>query len=459
MTLGEIRAATKATGTGDELLRFTDIVTDSRKISAGVLFVALKGERFDGENFAREAADRGAAAVMVSNNCPTEKVEALAVPVLQVQDTLAAYQQIARAWRRRFSLPLVAITGSNGKTTTKDLTAAVLSAKGNVLKTQANFNNEIGLPLTLLGLNDSHAYAVVEMGMRGLGQIAAMAKIAEPTVGIVTNVSETHMELLGSLENIARAKGELAEAIPSGGTLILNADDERVAAMGSLTTDGVNIITYGLGKTADLRAEALRIEGESTKFMVEYKNERHEYILPLVGRHNVYNALAAIATGCAVGLSVDEIQRGLAQATGGKMRFELQSRGAYQIVNDAYNASPNSMRAAIETLASLVPQRKIAVLGDMLELGDTAPKLHEDIGHFLGEHKFAALITYGELAKHIAEGARAAGMVEVYPTNSHEEAATALQKAMRAGDTVLFKGSRGMQMEKIIELTDWEKNA
>ena len=247
-TLDEVREATGAQLYKMEHEEFTDIVTDTRKITPGVLFLAFKGERFNGEDFVRDAVEKGASGVMVSTSCPKAQLAGLKTTVLIAEDTLTAYQQLAHAWRMRFSLPVVAITGSNGKTTTKDLTAAVLSARGPVLKTQANYNNEIGLPLTLLGLRKEHTAAVVEIGMRGLHQIEAMAPIAAPTVGIVTNVGETHMELLGSIENIAKAKSEMVEAIPAGGTVVLNADNPYVAAMRSQAKEGVRVLTFGIEK-------------------------------------------------------------------------------------------------------------------------------------------------------------------------------------------------------------------
>ena len=456
MTLAEISQAVGVTATGGDATRqFTDIVTDSRRITNGVLFIAFKGEKFDGADFVQEAVAQGATGIMVREDCAEEKLIGLTVPLWRVPDTLTAYQQIARTWREKFSLPVIAVTGSNGKTTTKDLTAAVLSAKGKVHKTHANFNNEIGLPLTLLGIDADCDYAVTEIGTRGLHQIEVLAKIARPTIGIVTNVGETHLELLGTVDNIARAKSELVAAIPAGGCVILNADDARVAAMRDIAQPNVTIITYGIEKPADIRAEAIRTENDVTKFMITRQGERHEYILPLVGRHNVYNALAAIAAGFYLGLTPEEIHTGLRNLECTGMRFAVENRGLYSVVNDAYNASPLSMRAAIETLTSLAAGGKIAVLGDMLELGDDAPRLHEEIGKLLGKHNFSALITYGELAKHIANGAKTAGVAEVYTADSHQDAAQKLQEIMRPGDTILFKGSRGMQMEKIIDLVDW----
>ena len=455
-TLDEVLKATGAKVICEAAKAFGDVVTDTRKIAQQVLFVALKGERFNGEDFAAEALKKGAAGVLVGKDCSDEninKAKAEQGTVLQVQDTLEAYQQMAHLHRMRFDLPVVAITGSNGKTTTKDLTAAVLSARGPVQKTQANFNNEIGLPLTLLGIEAQHTAAVTEIGMRGLHQIEALAPLAAPTVGIVTNVGETHMELLGSLENIAKAKAELVEAIPAGGTVILNADNPYVAGMRGKAREGVKVITFGIEQPADVKAEAIRTEGDKTIFMVEYENERHEYILPMVGRHNVENALAAVSAGFALGMKAEEIREGLLNLEATKMRFECQEVGQWHVVNDAYNASPMSMKAAIETLAELVKDgRKIAVMGDMLELGDVEEEAHRQVGRELSDHKFAAVVTRGKLGALIAEGARETGIAEAYTCDSHEEAAAKLKEILQPGDTVLFKGSRGMAMEKIIDL-------
>ena len=452
-TLNEIVKATSANIYKEEKKEFSAIVTDTRKISEGVLFVALKGERFNGEDFAAEALEKGAAGVVVSEACDKKQLEKCAGTVLQVEDTLAAYQLIAKAWRDKFpQIPVVAITGSNGKTTTKDLTAAVLSAKGAVLKTQANFNNEIGLPLTLLGLKKEHTAAVVEIGMRGFHQIEALAPIASPQIGIVTNVGETHMELLGSLENIAKAKQELVEAIPAGGTVILNADNKYVAGMRSAAKEGVKVMTFGLEQEADVKGEAIHTEGNVTKFMVTYANERHEYEVNMVGRHNVYNTLAAIATGFAMGLTPVEVREGLSHLEATKMRFELQQVKEWNVVNDAYNASPMSMTAAINTLSELTKGRKIAVLGDMLELGSVSEEAHLHVGEEVAEHGFTALVTRGEMGEFIAKGAENKGMTAVYRCASHEEAAEKLHELLQPGDTLLFKGSRGMAMEKIIEL-------
>ena len=449
LSLTEIAQVTNAEKNSDAEIFFNDISTDSRKIKGGELFVAIKGENMNGESFAGDALKKGASAVMVSKT-------AKRIPegvVLKVDDTLVAYRQIAGAWRNRFDIPIIAVTGSNGKTTTKDLTAAALTGVWNVLKTTANFNNEIGVPLTLLELDETHRAAIVEIGMRGLGQIAELAKFVKPTIGIVTNVNETHIELLGSIENIAKAKGELVEAIPAGGTVILNADDPHVAAMKNLAADGVRVLNYSLeNPDADFFAKNILIGSVSTEFIMSFRGKEYDFEIPMLGRHNVSNALGAIAAGYAVGLTVPDVQRGFATLTTTKMRFEVIRRDGLTIVNDAYNASPASMRMAIRTAAEIYGGKKFAVLGDMLELGSLSGRLHREIGAELVENKFDTLIAIGKLGKFIADGARDAGLENVYAVDSHEDAAKKILELVRDGDTILFKASHAMHMEKIIEL-------
>ena len=448
LSLAEVVQVTGATANSEAEIFFEAVTTDSRKVTSGVLFVALKGEIFNGEDFVEEAFRKGAAAVIVSKSFDKN----LRGVVLKVDDTLTAYRQIAGAWRDRFNIPIVAVTGSNGKTTTKDLTAAALNGLGHINKTSGNFNNEVGVPMTLLELNDNHCAAVVEIGMRGLGQIEELAKFVKPTIGIVTNVSEAHIELLGSIENIARAKGELVEAIQSGGTIILNADNRHTAGMKNLAGAGVRVLTYSLEKDADFVAKDILIGNVSTEFVLSFRGKEYDFEIPMLGRHNVSNALAAIAAGYAVGLTVPEVQRGFSTLTTTKMRFEVIRRDGLAIVNDAYNASPASMRVAIKTTAEVYGGRKIAVLGDMLELGEISEAAHREIGEELVENKFDVLITLGDLGKYIAAGARDAGLKEVYTFDTHEDAAKKILELVRDGDTILFKASHVMHMEKIIEL-------
>ena len=447
-SLKEIIKVTGAdTNTNDEII-FQGITTDSRKISPGVLFVALKGETFDGENFAGDAIKKGAAGVLVGKNFSAEIPGA----ILKVADTLEAYQKIGGYWRDRFDIPVVAVTGSSGKTTTKDLTAAVLTALGKIQKTSANFNNEIGVPLTLLGINDEHKAAVVEIGMRGLGQIEALAKFVKPTIAIITNVNETHIELLGSMENIAKAKGELAEAIKPGGTVILNADNSYTEDIKKVVAPGVNILTFAVENPADIKAENISAHQTSTDFDLLYRGKKYHMDLPVIGRHNVLNALSAVAVGISCGISFDEMQRGFSTLVTTKMRFEVIRRDNLVIVNDAYNASPASMCASIRTVSEIYDGRKIAVLGDMLELGNIAEKSHREVGKEVFENNFDVLITYGELGKFIAAGAKDAGMEKVFTTDTHEETAKKILAVIKDGDTILFKASHGMHLEKVIEM-------
>ena len=448
LSLAEVAQVTGAETNSDAEIFFEGVSTDSRKIKDGMLFVALKGENCNGESFAKDALNKGARAVLVSKT-------AKRVPegiVLKADDTLTAYRQIAGAWRDRFDIPIIAVTGSNGKTTTKDLTAAALNGLGHVQKTSGNFNNEIGVPMTLLELNDKHTAAVVEIGMRGLGQIESLASVVKPTIGIVTNVSEAHIELLGSIENIAKAKSELVEAIPAGGTIILNEDNIYTAAMKTLAGSGVKVLTYSLEKEADFVAKNILIESVSTEFILSFRGKEYDFEIPMLGRHNVSNALAAIAAGLTLGLRVEEIQRGVSTLTTTKMRFEVIRRDGLTIVNDAYNASPSSMRVAIKTTSEIYDGRLIAVLGDMMELGEISERVHKEIGAELAENNFDILITLGELGKFIAEGARDAGLKNVYTFDTHEDAAKKILELVRDGDTILFKASHVMHMEKIIEL-------
>ena len=451
-----IKALPGCTILGQAKTQFADIVTDTRKIVPGALFVALKGERFNGEDFAAQAVEQGAAGVLVGSQY-RQQGELGATLIRAAGDTQLAYQQLAAFWRRKFDIPVIAITGSNGKTTTKDMTAAVLSARFPVLKTQGNFNNEIGLPYTLLQLNDMHRAAVVEIGMRGLGQIAALAPFAAPEIGIVTNVGETHMELLGSIENIAKAKGELVEDIPAGGTVILNNDNPYTAAMKDKAKAGVRIVTFGIDNDADIKAAALISHAGKTFFQcrIGREGEQKQLSIPMLGRHNVSNALAAVAAGHVLGLTAEQIAEGLAGLEMTGMRFECKRIGAYNIINDAYNASPMSMEASLTTLKEIAAdkgKRSIAVLGDMLELGHVAVPAHQKVGQQAAAAGVCGLITLGEMGREIARGAREAGLEAVYSFDTHEEAAAKLRELLQPEDTILFKGSRGMKMETIIDL-------
>lgn len=433
---------------------FGGVTTDTRKVEEGMLFVALKGEKFDGHDFIAQAAQKGAIGAIVNKDYDVSLLEDVDIDVLAVEDTLKAYQDLAKFWRSKFSIPVIGITGSNGKTTTKDLTAAVLSGKWNVLKTQANFNNEIGLPMTLLQINKTHDAAVVEMGMRGLGQIKALTEIARPTIGVITNVGETHLELLGTIENIAKAKGEMAQAIEINGKVILNADDEHVAKMHEITK--AHAVYFGINRAADVKAFDIKTEDGKTEFEAIVGEKMAHFTLNMLGIHNVYNCLAALAVGYACGLTIEEMQKGLSSFRPTAMRFEYRKIGDFSIINDAYNASPASTRAALKNLAQVAKGRKILVMGDMFELGSVETAAHEAIAQQAQEAGVSVLITRGKLTENTAVKARELGMEQVYECESHEATVAVLKKVLQKGDTVLFKGSHGMHMEKIIELLENE---
>ncbi|MBC3536129.1 UDP-N-acetylmuramoyl-tripeptide--D-alanyl-D-alanine ligase [Megasphaera hominis] len=425
---------------------FSQAETDTRAISQGALFVALKGERFNGHDYVLRAREQGALGAVVSEDRPEYNVPGFAV--FLVANTETAYQDLARFHRRRFAIPIVAVTGSVGKTSTRSIIAAVLSQRYHVLQTEKNFNNEIGLPRTLLQLTPEHEVCVVEMGMRGLGQIAELAAIAEPTIGVVTNVGKSHIELLGSQENIAKAKSELVEALPENGAAILNQDDPYVAAMADLCRG--KVVGYGVTSNAAIRASRITCNEKGIRFACRCFDQVLDIHMPVIGRHNVYNALAAIAVGRLLGLSEHQLAKGLAEYRGMPMRQELVRCGDYTFINDAYNANPASMSEALRSLTLLTKGRKIAVLGGMLELGEWAQKEHAAIGAEAADLGIDILITLGDLAAGIASAARAKGLTAVYTTATHAEAAARLQELLQPGDTILLKGSRGFAMEKIL---------
>ena len=447
-TPGEVLAATKGQSLASGLAEiFTGVSTDTRTITPGSLFVALSGERFDGHAFIPEALRRDAAGLIVSR----EIAESLAgVAVFLVSDTRTAFEDLARYHRSRFKMPVIAITGSNGKTSTKDMIAAVLSTQINVLKTEANFNNEIGLSQTLLKMDATHQAVVVEMGMRGRGEIAELASIALPTIGVVTNVGETHLERLGSIENIAAAKTELIEALNGQGVAVLNGDDEFVRAMSGKTA--ARAVYYGLKPDADVRAVNVKQSGEGITFDCIAPEFSFPVSVPMPGIHNVYNALAAIAVGLELGIEPEKMAAQLAQYEPGKMRLNIRKYGAVTVIDDTYNASPLSMAAAIEVLGSVAKGRKLAAIGDMLELGTAAETAHAKVGEHLAAVGAEVVLTLGELAGVAGNAAMKSGVPKVIACKDHAEAIRELRRRLLPGDTLLIKGSRGMTMEKLLDV-------
>ncbi len=443
----EIIQATGAKLLHGKVRNFSTISTDTRTIVQGSLFIALSGEHYNGNDFALEAVNKGATGLILTQ----EDVEiSEEVTTFLVTDTSQALMKLACLHRQRCDIPVIAVTGSNGKTSTKDMISAVLSSKYHVLKTQANYNNEIGLSKTLFNISDVHHVAIVEMGMRGRGEIAALAKVALPTIGVVTNVGETHLELLGSIENIATAKAELVEAIPQNGLVVLNADNKYVKSMASKAKS--QVITFGIENQADVQAVDLFFDEAKTTFHCCYRNQDFIVSVPAIGIHNVYNALAAIAVGLHLGLTEEQIRIGLSSFQPGEMRLHIKKIGQYIFIDDAYNASPMSMKAAIDSMRHIAKGRMVAVLGDMLELGHVSESAHQEIGTYLANANVQVVVTVGKLARLIAESAKVSGIKVVKACMSHDEAQMFLTEFLQPGDTVLIKGSRGMHMEKILDV-------
>ena len=449
--LQEILAATGGSCENAQNVEFCGVNTDSRSIKAGELFVALSGENFDGHNYCAKALELGAAGVVISHDVAGLPQNAVAV---KVDDTLKAYQLISKAWRdKQKNLKVVAVTGSNGKTSTKDLIAACLAVKYNVVKTKANFNNEIGLPKTLLNIKPETEIAVVEMGMRGLGQIRALCELASPDVAVVTNVGETHMELLGSMENIAKAKGEIVEGLTAQQFAVLNNDDTFVCAMADKTA--AQAVTYGCGEGADVRAENVVLNADGSEFdcVCARTGEREHIVLPLLGEHNVYNALAAIGVAVTFNVPLVQVKTALKDVKLTGKRQEFVQIGAVTVINDAYNASPASMASALKTLHAVKSAkggRAVAVLADMLELGALSQSAHAEVGEMAAAEGVDVLITYGEEAVNIGKAAQNGG-VKTFICKDRAEAAKILSGVVRNNDIILLKGSHSMQVDGLID--------
>ena len=431
--------------------RFRRVATDTRTLAPGDLFVALCGARHDAHDFAAAAVAAGAAGLVVAR--PVVLPAAARAVVVQVDDTLRALQALAADLRRRTAPRVFALTGSNGKTTTKEMLAAILErvAPGRVLKTEGNLNNLVGVPLTLLGLAGDETYAVVEMGMNAFGEIRRLTEITDPDVGLITNVGPAHLEGLGSVEGVARAKGELFAAMRPDATIVVNTEDPRVAALAA-AFPGRRI---GFGAGTEVAAEAVTCdERGAAAFRLRLAAAVVDVRLQIPGRQNVMNALAAAAAAWTVGAAPDAIAAGLAATApvGGRMRV-VALPGGVTVVDDRYNANPASVAAALRALAEAPAARRIAVLGAMLELGSASAEQHRAVGELAGTAGLAALYLHGEFARETAAGA-AAGMAAdaIHVAASHAAIADALAADARRGDWVLVKGSRGQRMEEVVRL-------
>ena len=429
---------------------------DSRLVEPGNAFFALPGERTDGHRFVLDAARRGAAAVVVSQEPEVEVLQEPGrisdVAVILVDDGMVALRSAASAWRRQFAPLVVGVTGSLAKTSTKEQTAEVLAARWHVLRNRANENNEIGLPLTVLRLSPADEVAVLEMGMYQPGDIAILAAVARPAIGIVTAVRGTHLERAGSIDAIERGKRELVEALPRGGTAILNADDVRVSRMADHTPAGVDVVRYGFDAAADVRAEEIESLGErGMRFRLVTDMGSDEVVTPALGRHSVHNALAGAAAGLVAGMALDEVAAALERPFAAPHRSMLIEAGEWRILDDTYNAAPDSMIAALDLLADL-PGRRVAVLGEMLELGSASDEAHRRVGAYAARTA-DVLVAAGRPAQIYADAADDAGMdrAVIRVARDRDAALAVLKDILRPGDVVLLKASNGERFFDLVE--------
>ena len=442
LTLNQIASATGGKQSG--FCEVTGISTDTRTIKNGELYIALKGERFDGHDYIDKAFENGAVAVLTERECD--------YPYVLVEDTGKALLSLAAYYRTLFNTAVVGITGSVGKTTTKEMVACVLEAKYKTLKTKGNLNNQIGLPMTLFGLDETYQTAVIEMGMSGKGEISVLSETAKPDAAIITNIGYSHIEFFGSREAICEAKLEILDGMSDDAPLILNADDDLLDAF---CDDTRPLVFFGIDNPmCDVRAINLKENGESTTFEILYNNDNYIATIPTVGKHNVYDALAAFCAGLICSVPIPDIINALKNYVPSGMRQRIETRGEQTVIIDCYNASPTSMQASMGVLGSR-QGRKIAVLGDMLELGEQGKALHAGLADIAKENKIDIVLCLGEEMKNMKMRADEINLNCLHFDNKTDLSAY-LKGILEKGDNVLFKGSRGMALEEIIEEV-WSK--
>ena len=437
---------------GNEELEVENFSKDTRTIQKGDIYIGIKGEKFDGSNFWNQALDAGATAVLISNIqiSKEEKEKYKDKTIIQVEDTLEALYEIAKYKRSLYNIPVIAVTGSVGKTSTKDIIASVVSQKYKTLKTEGNNNNNIGLPLTILKLKD-HEALVVEMGMNHFGEISLLTNIAKPTLAVITNIGTSHIGNLGSRENILKAKLEILEGmkIPR---VIINNDNDLLHKWYEENKEKIEIHTYGINNSSDIIAEKIELGEEKSKFVARTSSEKVNIDVPVGGEHFVYNALCGFMVGKVLGLSSKEIQDGISKFELTKKRMDIRTlKNGATLINDSYNASYESMKASLKYLSNRTDLRKIAVLGDMLELGEFSKKLHEKVGEEVANNNIDILIYRGEFAKDIILKASQNNKTQCILLQNNEEILGKLQEILREGDVVLIKASNGMKFYEICQ--------
>ena len=430
---------------GNESLELEDFSKDTRTIRSGEVYVGIKGENFDGNKYFKEAINKGAIACILDNSVNEDEIRDYDNIIL-VDNTIIALQEIAKYKRSLYDIPVVAVTGSVGKTSTKDIIYSVLSTKYNVLKTEGNNNNHIGLPLTILKLKD-HDAMVVEMGMNHFGEISLLSNIAKPTIAVITNIGTSHIGILGSRENILKAKLEILDGMSKDGLIIVNNDNDLLNKWKNENYTKYNIRTYGIENESDYFAYDINIGENISTYFINNK----KVTLNLPGKVFIYNSLCAIAVGDKLGINLDDMIDGLKDVSLTKRRMEIIEKDGIKIINDAYNSSYDSLKASIEYLNKVSGNRKIAVLGDMLELGDYSKELHEKVVDVLYENKVDILITVGKYVSYMADKAIELGLKEVYKCMNNQEAIDKVKILKKGGDVILVKASNSMKFDEIVK--------
>ncbi|MFZ2538529.1 MAG: UDP-N-acetylmuramoyl-tripeptide--D-alanyl-D-alanine ligase [Oscillospiraceae bacterium] len=441
LSLKCLAGAINASSESDVLVN--SVCIDTRKIEKGCLFVAIKGDNFDGHDFIEKAFELGVAGVVSQNPVPNHD------EVILVNDTRKALLDLAAYYRSLFNIFTVGVTGSVGKTSTKEMIYAILSEKGDTLKTEGNFNNEIGMPLTMFRLDQSFKNAVFEMGMSSFGEISALTKVCKPNVGVITNIGVSHIEILGSRENIRKAKLEIIDGMTYDAPLVLNADDDMLSTINNEYDHPV--VYYGIETPADITASDIKQIKNSTEFLINYYGKSIKAIIPTIGKHNIYNALAGFCVGLIAEMEPDDIVRGMKFYKNSGLRQNTSTVNGIKLVADCYNASPDSMVAALDVITNIeCTGKRICVLGDMLELGEFSSDAHIEVGKAVARTSVDTLICYGDEAKNIKRGAMMVGMKNVLHFDDKQNISDYLIKNAQQGDAIIFKASRGMKLEEVI---------
>lgn len=422
---------------------FTTVFSDSRDIKAGGIFIALKGPNFDGHDFVSSLKGTGAVGAIVKNTFKTD------FPAIYVEDTHEAMRKLAAYYRNQFDIPVIGVTGSVGKTTTKEMIYYAISTKYNTLKNVGNLNNTIGLPSTLFNLNENYEAAVLEMATSIHGEMKILTEILRPTIGVITAIGTAHIETLGSREGILKEKLEITKGMKPGSPLVINIDNDILQ---NVDLPDYKVVTFGIAnKTADVHAVSMEAAADSTTFVVNAFGKTAEVFVPAAGYHNVYNALTAIAVSHLLGVDLADSIKGIANYVPAGMRQKVVKKDGITRIIDCYNSSPEACSAALTVLRGMQGERKIAVLGDMLELGSFSAQSHADVGYYAASNEVDLLFTYGEEALGFAQAAKRGGVPDVRSFKDSDSLSKAIKKEIREGDVLLFKASRGMKMETVIE--------